>query len=65
MVIDRRSRMSEHDSTMGEEEIQGGSTAETPAEADTDESDGDSDGMDTGGGSDSDGSDSDSDDTDA
>jgi hypothetical protein len=58
--------MSEHDTTMGEEEIQGGSTAETPAEGDTDGTDGDSDGMDTGGGgSDSDGSDSDSDDTDA
>ncbi len=60
--------MSEHDSTLGEEEIQGApAMAETPAEGDTDGTDGDSDGMDTGGGggSDSDGTDSDSDDTDA
>ena len=47
--------MSEHDSTLGEEEIQSESTMpEMPAEADTDDTDGDSDGTD-----------SDSDDTDA
>jgi hypothetical protein len=59
--------MSEHDSTLGEEEIQSSpAMSETPAEGDTDGTDGDSDGMDTGGGggSDSDGTDSDSDDTD-
>ena len=58
--------MSEHDSTLGEEEIQGApAMSETPAEGDTDGTDGDSDGMDSGGGgSDSDGTDSDSDDTD-
>lgn len=60
--------MSEHDSTLGEEEIQSDPAAsEAPAEGDTDGTDGDSDGMDSGGGggSDSDGTDSDSDDTDA
>ena len=37
--------MSEHDSTLGEEEIQSESTMpEMPAEADTDDTDGDSDG---------------------
>ena len=47
--------MSEHDSTLGEEEIQGESSmSEQPAETDTDDTDGDSDGTD-----------SDSDDTDA
>jgi hypothetical protein len=58
--------MSEHDSTLGEEEIQSEAPSDTPAETDTDGTDGDSDGMDSGGGgSDSDGTDSDSDDTDA
>ena len=59
--------MSEHDSTLGEEEIQSESTMpDMPAEADTDDTDGDSDGTDAGGGgSDADGTDSDSDDTDA
>lgn len=55
--------MSEHDSTLGEEEIQSESTVpEMPAEADTDDTDGTDAG---GGGSDADGTDSDSDDTDS